>query len=64
VALVGVGAPIGDVVADSSLAWGEARVDGEWAIAELTWPRLMEAARAAVLELESAGEPGEGQVDA
>jgi flagellar biosynthesis/type III secretory pathway protein FliH len=62
VALVGVGAPIGDVVADSNLAWGEARVEGEWATAELTWHRLMEAARAAVLELESAGEPVEGHV--
>ncbi len=64
VALVGAGAPIGDVVADSGLSWGEARVYGEWATAELTWPRLMEAARTAVLELESEREPGEGAMQA
>jgi hypothetical protein len=58
-----VGVPIGDVVADSNLAWGEARIDGEWGRAELTWPRLIEAARIAVLELESEGSDGRGHVN-
>jgi hypothetical protein len=53
VSVVGVGVPIGDVVGDSRLAWGEARVDGEWASAALTWPRLIAATREAVLELEA-----------
>jgi flagellar biosynthesis/type III secretory pathway protein FliH len=63
VAVAGVGVPIGDVVADSTLAWGEARIDGEWGRAELTWPRLIEAARLAVLELDSEGSDGEGRLN-
>jgi flagellar biosynthesis/type III secretory pathway protein FliH len=63
VAVAGVGVPIGDVVADDNLAWGEARIDGEWARAELTWPRLIEAARVAVLELDAEGSDRDGPAD-
>lgn len=40
--------------ADDRLAPGEMVVEGPWATAELTWPRLVEAARTALTELRDA----------
>jgi len=37
--------------ADERLRPGEARIEGPWASAELTWPKLVEAARQALAEL-------------
>ena len=41
--------------ADPRLAPGEIVIEGPWAFAELTWPRLVDAARTALGELEDAG---------
>jgi hypothetical protein len=40
--------------ADARLAPGEMVVEGPWAFAELTWPRLLDAARTALRELQDA----------
>ena len=48
--------------ADPRLSPGEIVIEGTWAFAELTWPRLVEAARTALTELEDAGGRG-GQQD-
>jgi hypothetical protein len=37
--------------ADARLRPGEARIEGPWASAELTWPKLVAAAREALAEL-------------
>lgn len=40
--------------ADDRLAPGELVIEGPWAFAELTWPRLLDAARTALTELQDA----------
>jgi hypothetical protein len=40
---------------DGALAPGEMVVEGPWAFAELTWPRLLDAARSTLRELQDAG---------
>ena len=47
------GAPI-ECRADARLATGELVIEGPWAFAELTWPRLLEAAGTALCELQDA----------
>ena len=41
---------------DARLAPGEVVVEGPWAFAELTWPRLLDAARLALRELRDTGD--------
>jgi Flagellar assembly protein FliH len=46
------GGPTIELHADDRLALGELVIEGPWAYAELTWPRLIAAAREALAELD------------
>ena len=48
------GGPTIELHADDRLALGELVIEGPWAYAELTWPRLIAAAREALAELDDA----------